>query len=844
LKKPPILWKLTAREMQRRPGRSLLTLLGIVIGVAAAVAVSVTLQATRHAHREMFQTVAGRAALEVVEQGLGKFHPRDVDDLRSVPGIQAGVSTVQVPAVLSGTKGAVPLLVLGIDPEGDAQARDYTLRVGHSLREKDGILLEAGFAEANGIRLGDKPALLTREGAADLPLVGLLEPTGPAAFNGGAVTFLRLATAQRLFGFADRINSFQIVLADDAGLEQVEAEVHRRLRPGLTVREPSTRGALGRETMMSSEQGLAALSVSSLVAGAFLILNAFLMSLGERRRQLAILRAVGATRAQVTRLLLREAVLLGLAGSVLGLGLGFLLSIGLRAVMASMLVVTLPALRSNLEPFVIAFVLGPGIALLAAYVPARRAARRSPLPDLLQAHGDRSEPPRRWLSYLGVAIVALVIALALAVVWRVIPSWLALPFLAPVMALFLVGCVLVLPLILTPLLRLALWLLKPVLRTEAVIAVRHLERNRGRTTLTAGVLLVAVIFALGFGQSFVNNLRDIHAWIDRIGTFDFFLRKVWLDPTITITTAALPDRLEEIDDSRLVERIDKASFLPGRAGGQDVAILACTYSPDRPPALALTAGEPHDVARRLVGGEVVIGTALAQRLGLGVGDEIALETRHGLRKLRIAGTATEYTGGGNAVYIEWSHAARLFDMPGVHVYLITARPGQVAALGALLKDYCARRSYILQSHADFREAFDRQIKGFLAFVWALLALVFVVASLGIVNTLTMNVLEQTRELGTLRAVGMKRGQMRKLILAQALALAATSLVPGAVGGIALAFLMNLMTYPLTGQPVAFHLDFWLVAGCFLVAVTIVVLAAHFPGRRAAGLQVIQALQYE
>jgi putative ABC transport system permease protein len=246
----------------------------------------------------------------------------------------------------------------------------------------------------------------------------------------------------------------------------------------------------------------------------------------------------------------------------------------------------------------------------------------------------------------------------------------------------------------------------------------------------------------------------------------------------------------------------------------------------------------------LIKGEVVVGTMLGQRLGLGVGDSITLETPEGPRKVRIAGTATEYTGGGMAIYIEWNTAKKLFQLEGVHTYLVTARPGEAAALAVSLKKLCKDRHYLFQSYTDFRENFDRQLSGFLGFVWALDALIFLVASLGIINTLTMNVLEQTRELGTLRAVGMKRSQVGKMIVAQALAMCAISLVPGVVGGILLAYFMNLATYPLVGQPVAFHLDFGLVTGCFLVSLVIAVLAAFFPARRATRLQVIEALQYE
>src|SRR5262249_21207534 len=143
-----------------------------------------------------------------------------------------------------------------------------------------------------------------------------------------------------------------------------------------------------------------------------------------------------------------------------------------------------------------------------------------------------------------------------------------------------------------------------------------------------------------------------------------------------------------------------------------------------------------------------------------------------------------------------------------------------------------------------RNYIDQAVMRIVGLVWALLALVFVVASLAIVNTLTMNVLEQTRELGVLRALGLKRGQLRKLVLAQALTIALLSLVPGTVIGILLAYLFNMLSHNVLAHAVAFYIHFWLVAGCLFIATVITLMASLLPAQRAARLQVVPALQYE
>lgn len=843
--KLPLLWRYTGREVERRPERALLTLLGIVIGVAASLAITVTVQATRAAHRDMFEAVAGRAALEVVAPGLGGFDAELAAELAAVPGVRAAVPVVQTPAGLVGPGGTAPVLLLGIDPARDGAARDYVLREGHMLDDAEGLLLEAGFAASQGFRLGQPVRVLTTTGFATLPVRGLLEPGGATAFNGGAVVFVPLPVAQRWFRLAGQVNSVQLILADGADGGRVETEVRRRLPAGLIVQTPAVRGAVGREGLASTEQVLAGLSVCSLVAGAFVILNAFLMNLGERRRQLAILRALGATRGQVSWLLLREAVLLGGTGTVLGLLVGWGLSHALRRTMSSVLSVTLPEPQWSGWPVLLALALGPGMTLAATIVPARRASRRAPLPDLLLRQGNPAEEPRRWPAYLGLAFILATLAFVVAVIrsW-VDPAW-AMAVLSVVLGFLLTGCVLVVPLFLQPALRLTGVLLGPLARREGAIALRQLARHPGRTALTVGVLLIAVILAIGLGQSLLNNVRHIQDWFEHILYADFYLRAAWPDYSAAITTAALPESFAaEVAGLEGVEHAGRLSFVPARAEDRPIIVLAWSLAPSRPFPLALVEGDRDALPEAYRRGEVLLGTALGHRLGRGAGDTITLQTRHGPRTLRVAGTVAEYTGGGLSLYMDWDAAQRLFALDGIHALTVVAQPDARARLGDQLQARCRERSYLFQSANDARRTLQQQMDGVIGLVWVLMALIFVVASLGIVNTLTMNVLEQTRELGVLRAVGLKRNQVARMFLVQALVLSLVSLVPGVVVGLVLAYLMNLSTYPLSGHVIPFRVQAELIGACALAALVITALAALVPARRAARLQVIAALQYE
>jgi putative ABC transport system permease protein len=485
-------------------------------------------------------------------------------------------------------------------------------------------------------------------------------------------------------------------------------------------------------------------------------------------------------------------------------------------------------------------VLGLGVSLVAAYFPARWGSRVQPLEGLTGDGSAQGERRRRWPAYLGVAFVAVAILMDVALT----AGWIPLSSTAPAMALLAAGLVMAIPLALPPLSWLAGRLLAPLLGTEGRLAFRQLDRHPTRTSLTVGVLFVAVIVAISTGSSLLNNVRDTSDWYERTIVGDYFVRGSMPDLGTNSAPALPEDLAARLAAAEGVEAVDKFRFIPGRTDERDVIVLARTLDPAAPLALDLEEGEPEEVIAGLLRGETVVGTALAQRQDLEIGGTVTLQTRQGPRELRIAGTTTEYSGGGSALYLDWDTARELLDFEGVDVFLVHVADGQEAVAGASLEELSRQEGFMLQSLQEFKDFLDEMIAGIVGFVWLILALLFVVASLGIVNTLTMNVLEQTRELGLLRAVAMTRRQIRKLILAQALAVAAISLIPGLVAGVAIAFLLNRATYPVLGHPVDFRVDPLLLVGTLVVALVISLAAAWLPAGRAARLQVIEALKYE
>jgi putative ABC transport system permease protein len=841
----PTLWTYTAREMQRRPGRTLLTLLGIVIGVATIMATWVTVDATRRAYRDLFEQATGRASLEVVAQGYGGFDATLVAQIKAVPGVKAALPAIQTPAALVGPSGTIPVLVLGIDPVRDGIVRDYPLREGRQLGDADGILLEAGFAATHRCEVGTTAHLWTPTGLALLPVQGLMEPSSTATLNGGAVVVMPLGTAQRLFGLTNQVNTVHLVLDSDIDQERVESDLRACLPQDLVVQAPASRAGLAQDILLFAQQGFASLSVVSLVAGAFVILNSFLMNLGERRRQLAILRTLGATRIQVTYLLLGEALFLGVCGTALGIAVGMVLTLASVRIVATVLGVAPQDVHWTARPFLVAVLLGPGMSIAATFVPARRAGQRRPLEELVPRRRGPGRPLRRWpcLAGLGLLSAPMVLETGLRRGWFMSSSAPAL--MAGSTMLFLIGSALVLPLLLPGLLRAAGLILVPFFGVASRLAIRNLDRHRARTTLTVGVLMIAVVFAIAFGTALLNWIQGLHRWSTKFVSGSFYVRCSIPDLTTQVTGATLPESIgQELQTLEGVERVDSISAVPARAADFQVMVLAMTLSPQSRFPFELVEGNLSEAVHKLQQGEVVLGTRIASRLRLYAGMAIMLETRHGPRQLRVAGIARDYSAGGMVVVMDLAKAKQLFAMKGILCFVVSAPEEAGPALGGRLQAYCRERNLVLQSKAEMHDWFESKIAGAVVFCWVLLALAFVVSSLGVLNTLTMGLLEQTREIGVLRALGMNRGQVRSLVMCQALAIGVASLAAGLLLGITWSYWMPLPGDPLVGPPHATHLDLRLIGGCILAALGVPILASLFPSRNAAKLAVSGALRHE
>ncbi|NLF67643.1 MAG: FtsX-like permease family protein [Candidatus Anammoximicrobium sp.] len=835
-----ILWKFTIREIRHRPGRATLTLLSIVLGVAAVVAVTLCGKTTRRAYREMYESLAGRTGLEVIADGPGMRVAGLVQSLEQLPGVQAAVPVVQQTTTAYHQGQRTHLLVLGIDPVKETAIRDYEIREGRLFEAGRGAVLESNFAQSLGIRLHDEIKLLTRRGLRQTTVAGLAELRGVAGFKQAGVLMVPLADAQRWFLRPGYVNTINLVLTPDVRSEDVAAQAKKLLPPGAMLRTPAARTKLAAESTASLEQGLKFAYATTLALAVLMILNTFLMNVKERRRQLAVLRAVGATRGQILGMLLREGLVLGVAGTLLGCLAGLLGASELVRVMAQVYDTSLPEVQLDWEAFAVAAWLGPLMALVATFIPAQQAARVTPLEALRPLVSDHSAGLSPWF-VVGAVFCYLVPGAMLA---ATIGGWLPIEWAIPVGVLFMAASIPLALVVYGPLVRLAAVPARRWLGIEGELACRQLLRRRTRTGLTLAVLVLAIGTGIGLGTTITNNIDDVHAWLGQTHAGDFFVRVVPGDPSSS-RAAEMPEEIgEEIRAVPGIWGLGSLRFVNAEIAGQPVVIMVRGLTHGEGVPVNLAVGDPDEAARRLLAGDAIAGTVLAQRCGLKIGDVVQVETNVGPRQVRIAGLANEYMVGGLMLHMEREAARKVFDIGGVDVFMIKAYPAERAAVEARLRQLAQRDGLLLHSFADLSSRMDAMLDGVVGSLWGLLVLGFLVAGFGIANTLTMNVLEQTRELALLRVVAMTRRQVAKTVLAQALVMGLIGVVVGTIAGAATAWVISLTMLPLLGYQIGFDLPLDLVGGCFLLALAIVLLAAWLPARRATRLDLLEALKYE
>ena len=843
-----VLWKFTVREILTRPGRAALTLIGIVIGVASVVAVNLSTITTRQAYDEIFRSLAGRSNFEIVSEGACRYVPVELaETLEQIEGVEAAAPVCSRYTILQFKNKRLTAQILGIDPERDAKVRSYILDEGESFESIHGALIEKSFAEGLGLKKGDKITILTHRLRQTIEVAGLFrfrDTEGLVQASGLIV--LPLEAVQYYFRMPGTVSRIDVVL--QSGTDETKAmEAIAQVTPqDLLVRVPSTRAQIGRDTIAGAEQGLNYSYSLSLLMAVVLILNTFMINVSERRRQLSVLRALGTKRSEIMGMLLREGLLFGIVGTILGMGFGVIgaeilvrMSIDAQSAVA-------PNVIYTWKPFVLAAILGPGLSVASAYIPARLAAKVTPLEGMRPVVQEAGTPISRASIWAGVVMLSLSGLGLLGCGMGLLPPGLTIPM----GTLFVAGLVFLIPLILEPVTLLTAWILRPFFGPVSTFAQRQVLRRRTRTTLTIGVVYIAVSTGIGLGMTIMNNVDEIRDWQKITVAGDYFIRAAF--PDATGKTVSMPDEIgNQIRTLPGIESVRSTTFMQGIpiVGSQyrNQRVMVIAQQPDPQTGFAMLLKKDYDpmaVAKSLKNGEIVIGEPVSTKLGVQVGDTLPFETAQGLKELRIAAIASEFMNSGMVVYCDFEAGRQMFGFDGSDLFMIRAKPGERDSIYPVVRQLADENSVMVYSFAEMRSRLDGMLNGIIGCLWGLIGLGFVVAAFGITNTLTMNVLEQTRDLALLRVVAMTKNQVRRTVLAQAAILGTLGIGVGLAGGVVGCFTTNQVAPAVLGYSVTFHFRPELLGIAFVLALALTVIAAWIPAVRATRLNLLIALHYE
>jgi putative ABC transport system permease protein len=597
-------------------------------------------------------------------------------------------------------------------------------------------------------------------------------------------------------------------------------------------------GDIARNLRASSAafQGTAALVAAIvLFVGAFLIVNTLSMTVGERAREVGLLRAAGATHGQLSWFVFSGALLLGVIGAALGVGAGSLLALLMSGAVGEATGLTASISRLDIAGALTAAGIGIGITVLAAIEPALGAARISPV-EALRNRFELPNVSRGRLSW--IAFIFLVVAALAMLAW---PPIIAASGTQRAFAVYgvLLAATMLSPFILRPLARLLGLALQPFLRIEERLARGSLARDRSRTTLTLGSLVIGLAMVVALGWSAQAARASAFAWLDDVMPGDEIvtsIRPVGLDEPIQAELAGVPGvrrvtPIASFDMAFRGIRVDAAAVV-----GSDLLADG---------RLTTVAGDRAAALRALdAGGAVILPEGLATSLGLAVGDtmQVPIDATRSIA-LRVAAIVERSMPGtgGEAVLVGWKDATQALGVLGADAYAVRFSPGAAAIARPALRE----TAETLALEANPIERVQGAVAEALARVFgvfdALAIVAVIVAALGIVNTLTMGVVERVREIGVLRAIGMSRRQAMRMVVVEASLLGIVGVVLGSLAGLAAgAALLQLgggLSNP-GGLP-------WLAIGiAAALGLVLPAVASIYPALAAARISIVRSLYFD
>jgi putative ABC transport system permease protein len=847
-------WRVTWRNLVARKLRLLLSAFAIVLGVAFVAGSMIFTNAMGGAFDDIIE--GSTADVEVAFKGANDFDsgqdnrtfPASVaTDLEKLPEVKSAnpQNTLQTVFVIGkngkviGGNGPPGLALNPTEAESLTGKPILSLVRGDYPTGPDQIALDVDTADKGKFKIGDTVELATpgRPPVMKAELTGLVE-FGSGGLNGATLTVFDTRFMQeRFYGGRDVFSTISLNAAPGVSQAQLAKAAQKVLPAGVVAR---TGDAYVEENKANLDEILGFLQTFllvfagvSLVVGVFIIINTFSILVAQRSRELALLRAMGASRRQVNRSVLVEATVVGLVGSTAGLGVGYLLALGLRWLFG---VFGLDLSRADFpmtwQAVFWSYAVGVGVTAIAALLPARRAARIAPIAAL---RDDVALPEATLRRRVLIGTVLVVLGAGAMAFGLSREGNLALIGIGGGILLVLIGVTMMSAFLGQPVLSLFGVIYRRLFGMVGRLAAQNALRNPRRTGATASALMVGLALMTMMSIFGSSASASTDAAIGKSLTSQFIVSNVVGQPFST----DVAEQIGRLDGVSGVTEL-RSAFPDLKGGGS-----AWTVGVD-PKAFQLAFSIPTVAGSfaALGPGTVAISESQAKDKGFKVGDSITMKFQAKDIKLRVVALfpSNPAVPGDYIVTPDTLEKGGLAPLDAM--VMVTKKPGASTnavrdGIEGVVKDL---PTVTVKDPEGFAAEQKEQVNQFLYLIYGLLGLSVIIAILGVINTLSLSVIERTREVGLLRAVGLTRRHIRTMIRLESVVVAVLGGVLGTVLGVLFGATMvrALKEDGLTELAIP-----WPLLGAFLLLAAVAgVLAAVFPARRAARLDVLKAIGTE
>jgi len=845
----------TIRQWALHKLRLGLTLMGIALGVAVFFAVRTANTTLVNSLSTTVEKLAGRATLQV-SAGEAALPQEVLASIRQTPGVHLAEPVIEK-VVQTALPDAASLLVMGMDTGSDlklyeGEFDEAGLEISNPLafsERPDSIAVSRPFADRYGLKDGDPIPVYTQRGRQNFTVRGFFKTTGASVVFGGNIALMDIHAAQAAFDRAGKFDRVDVMTDPRENVDVVQQTLRSQLPAALEVAKPDRRGEGLEKAVSAMHLSLLIMSLLAVTVGVFIIFNSMSVSVNQRWKEIGILRSIGVEAGRIQKMFLVEAIAMGLVGSALGVGLGFVLAEGATRIMSSVSA-SMYGLVSTPEPFAFrwdfaihAFAIGVVCSLLAAWVPARVASRLNPIQALHNIEVQRSEGVLGWTRF---AFGLLFIVVGLALTFYSPPGvGLMVHFAFSLMVQF--GMILLLP-------KFVVWgsrVLRPMMGqlfgAEGLMAVDAAVRMPRRTSATVGSLMLGLSFVFSVGAFIHSHKAALNRMVDRSVNADLMIATS--DQLRSRTYHFSEEQERRVSSLPGVTSDDGIRVTPVKQGNDELMVMARDMNAwfSHSPGL-LEEGDTQTAHERSMRGEgFVISQNQSLKSGIGIGDPLRLETPGGPLTRPVVGIVEFYYVEKGTVFMDRKLYKEYWGDNSVDLILLYLERGidRSSFKAEINRAMQGEQRAFIYTNEEYKQWSSRLTDQFFTLTYMEMLIAIFVATTGLINMLVVSVSDRQRELGILRALGGLRSQVRKIVLLEAATISLVGFGTGVIAGLFNAyFLVRTAARIIAGFSLRFQFPLTVVLATLPVVLAVALLAAWWTAQRAMRLRVVEAIGYE